>query len=545
MKKNIDNLFKENFNGQEIAPPEMVWTNIELALKKKKERKIIPIWSKYSGVAAVLLIGIFIGKEFSGQKHTNVVPITAVELKSKSNEINTTNVNTKNPIFINKTQKKLVSNDKNKSTLIDKEIIIIKEKNDLVSNVKNESSIEKSISNNKEKIFLKQKNNLVSNNKNQSLTEKKFEELLSNKRKSNFNKTNSIANNSVISNKKNQNKDDANSNNIISNSNKNFKNDENSKNEKIAITNFNNKIAKNELINNFNKPKTESKLEEQKNQTAVIENQISKKDSIAKKPNILDVLLTQKTKKKTKESKSNKWQITPNIAPIYANSNSNNSTIDSKFDNNSKSYEKNISLGLAINYAVTKKINIRTGINKFDVGYNTNNIGFYKNTSAISGLTDSNAILSSDYTISNNAVNPVTESATTGTSFNPTTNPTKIEGTLNQKNSYLEVPLEVSYAILDKKFGINLITGFSTLFLNKNQVSILSNNNKIDLGQADNLNKIHYSTNIGLGFNYKFSKSFQINFEPMLKYQINTFTNDAGDIKPYFMGIYTGISYCF
>ena len=547
MKKNIDNLFKENFNNQEITPPEMVWSNIERELKKKNEKKIFPIWWKYSGVAAVLLIGIFIGKEFSNNSQKTIVPMKAVEVQSASNE------NTINQELRNKNNEVLVSNDKNeqsneKSTSIKDKKNIIPENEVLVSKNEKISRIKSN------QIIVNENQVLVSNDKNEFLNEKKSEKSLSDKRKLNFNKTNSIttnsfANNSNISYKNEQNKIIADSNNLVSSSNKNI-----NKDEKIVENNSNNKIDKesvNNKENNFNKLEVENKLFEQKNQLTAIENQSIKTDSIAKKINALETLLAEKTKKKTKENKINKWQITPNFAPIFANSTSNNSTFDSKFDNNAKSNERNISLGLAVNYAISEKISIRSGINKFNVGTNTNNIGYYKNTTTANGANDATAIVSNDYAISNNLqqlpeIEIIGASTANFPNFTLIPNPvTKTEGTINQKSSYIEIPLEISYNIINKKVGVNLITGFSTLFLNKNQVSLISNIENINLGQSENLNKIHYSTNIGLGFTYKFAKSFQFNIEPMLKYQINAFKNDFQDNKPYFVGVYSGISFEF
>ena len=118
-------------------------------------------------------------------------------------------------------------------------------------------------------------------------------------------------------------------------------------------------------------------------------------------------------------------------------------------------------------------------------------------------------------------------------------------GNLNQKMGYYELPMEVSYAVLDKKFGVNLIGGFSTLFLNENTISLVSPQSNIELGEAKNLSQVHFSTNVGLGFKYQISKSFQINMEPMVKYQLNTFSNNSGDFKPLFIGLYSGISYGF
>ncbi len=515
MKKNIDQLFKENFGSQEIEPPEMVWTNIERELKKKKERKIIPIWWKYSGVAAVLLIGIFIGKEFNNNENKSI-PLSAPEISVEVSNLNIeSNKNAEIP-EINKGNEVLVTNSNDKNV------------------PSNDSKVEKStVVCNNSSSQAQSKDNLSENNiAKKSNSKKKKSEI-----------TESLLSSRVQSGdklKNNQKTNEINSNNNISVTKKS--------NEKIASDDENTKIkpekAKNEI------PVSNNLLAEK--QLALIEKIATKKDSIAKKPNVLENLLAEKTKKKNKESKSNKWQITPNIAPIYANSTSNNSTFDSKFNNNSKSNEKNISFGLAVNYAVSKKISIRTGINKFDIGTNTNNIGFYKNSATAVGLNDATALVSNEYAISNNLTKlpdliTLEISTTSGflsqvTSPNPTT---KTEGIINQKAAYFEVPLEISYAIINKKIGLNLITGFSTLFLNKNQVLLVSNLENIDLGQSNNLNKIHYSTNIGLGFNYKFAKSFQINVEPMLKYQINTFKNDFSDTKPYFIGVYSGISYGF
>lgn len=115
-----------------------------------------------------------------------------------------------------------------------------------------------------------------------------------------------------------------------------------------------------------------------------------------------------------------------------------------------------------------------------------------------------------------------------------------------QKMGYIEVPLELSYALVNKKFGIDVIGGVSTLFLNNNNIYVTSTQGyNVEVGEAENLNDVHFSTNFGVGFKYRFWKSFQANFEPTFKYQLNTFSGDAGNFKPYFIGLYSGISFSF
>jgi hypothetical protein len=122
----------------------------------------------------------------------------------------------------------------------------------------------------------------------------------------------------------------------------------------------------------------------------------------------------------------------------------------------------------------------------------------------------------------------------------------KFSGSMLQKTGYIEVPVEMSYALLNKKFGIELIGGVSTLFLNQNNVSVITQQGlSANVGEAQNLNNVHFSTNVGVGFKYKFFKSFEASFEPMFKYQVNTFSRDAGNFKPYFIGLYSGVSFSF
>ena len=180
---------------------------------------------------------------------------------------------------------------------------------------------------------------------------------------------------------------------------------------------------------------------------------------------------------------------------------------------------------------------LRSGINKLSLGYNTNNVVYstglannnlaninYTSTALIEIKNESNLNMLSLFEINLQKTNT---------------------GAINQKMGYYEVPLEVSYAVLDKKFGINLIGGVSTLFLNQNKISLVSSETNITLGEARNLNEINFSTNVGLGFQYQIVKSFKINFEPMLKYQMNTFSSNSGNFKPIFVGLYSGISYSF
>ena len=254
-------------------------------------------------------------------------------------------------------------------------------------------------------------------------------------------------------------------------------------------------------------------------------------------PNELEAILKLKEKKDINlvaEVKS-KWEITPNISVMYPNAKVAN--VDPQFSENAKSTENSIGFGIGVNYAVSKRVAIRSGINKFTLGFNTNNVTYspgLKNTYLANVSYTTNAMIEVNNVASANSL----------MTFEKDLQKTNT-GTINQKMGYYEVPLEISYTILDKKLGISVIGGISTLFLDENKISLISPETNLKLGEANNLNTVNFSSNIGLGFKYKFVKSFQLNFEPVVKYQLNTFSNNSGNTKPLLIGLYSGISYHF
>jgi type VI protein secretion system component VasF len=83
-KKNLERLFQENFKDFEENPPEIVWKNIEEKLnKKEKKRRVIPIWWKLSGVAALLVFGT-LGIQYvmnsSGKEIKNEIVLDEMDL---------------------------------------------------------------------------------------------------------------------------------------------------------------------------------------------------------------------------------------------------------------------------------------------------------------------------------------------------------------------------------------------------------------------------------------------------------------------------------
>ena len=469
-KKNIDRLFQEQLRDFEATPDNQVWLNIEAELKKDKKRKVIPLWLRYSGIAAAFLLGLFIlntNQMFNSKKENPLV----LDSKNSSNKKQINPRNGSNKVLIAGNSKE---NSKHK-----KEIIIT----------------------NFSKPVVKDEKEIKPHN----------------------------SSNALGVNKKNQNNADV------------FLPKDNLSINQPELKSDNNRTLnpeKNGVENSNSLASTPNQTLEKKN---LKENEESQKQPSInpESPNELEEILKAKSaqNKAMASNSKNKWQITPNVAPVYLNANSGGSPIDEQLSDYEKKSDNSLSFGLGLRYAVNNKLAIRTGVNKVVLGYNTNNVLYS------TGLTANN--LKNIQYPSDNVVKLVDQANYSSyPTFEKEIQKTNT-GTLNQKMGYFELPMEVSYAVLDKKFGINLIGGFSTLFLNENTISLVSPQSNIELGQAKNLNQVHFSTNVGLGFKYQILKSFQINLEPMVKYQLNTFSNNSGDFKPLFIGLYSGISYGF
>ncbi|MGV9002487.1 hypothetical protein [Flavobacterium sp.] len=510
--KNIDQFFKESFEHFEVNPPEEIWHHIEEKLQKKKKRRVIPIWWFSSGVAALLVLGLLV-----------------------FNAYYTLEIHAINDVVI----------DENIPNKVDNHNIISSEKENKTEIVSSGDSKKQSL----------EKTNISTNN---VYTEKEISVINSNPNivsiEKNLPKAKRIPNSRILVNSPKKELLNSNSNPVFNNESEDKVVRENISNNSSKIAQFENLIfskQENSALDNsiFNKEKTELH-----NENNIVQGKIAMKnhDNVATKgevntsndsteiatvaSNELEELLNEKENKIAQEQKMSRWQVTPNLAPIYFGSAAKGSPLDSNLDENTKSFNTNISYGIAVNYSVNKKVKIRTGINSFTVDYNTNDIMFFQSNNA-------KMMKNIDPSVTGSLIEIVPLK-----NINPFFNRLETEqntGILNQKMGYIEMPIEISYTIVNKKYGIEILGGISTMFLSKNEIFLEAEGMNIKIGEASNLNPVHFSSNIGVGLTYGFFKNFQARIEPTFKYQINTFSRDSQNFKPYIMGIYSGVSYNF
>ena len=486
-KKHIDRVFQEAFKDFEEVPNDAVWGQIEAKLKEKKKRRVIPVWWRYGGVAALLLILLSIGISYFNNNASVESPIQVVESDEgvDSGENNNATTNSINDPFENK---EAISNTNSSEE----------------DGLKNTSNSEENTTAKKETLF--------NNNPSSSVASTYPNEE---------NNGNSVKENNLQE-QKNTNETSAQ---IASNSEENIN----------SSSNANNSLIDEDKIKNPNsKDAIADSVIEEKIALSNDENQRTIEEAIEESKNIDDV----------EKEKLSRWRVAPNAAPVFFNTMGQGSSIDPQFDKNSKSTETNMSYGVIASYAINDKLRVRSGLNKVNLGYTTNDVVVLQslsNRSSISFLSNVKPELSnssSDISVlsSQNFANK------SSTSFATTTG---INTSINQSFSFIEVPLEIEYTLLDKKIGFNVIGGFSSFFLSDSELTSNFGSGETSIGEANNINDISYSANFGLGLSYQFSKKINLNIEPMFKYQINTFENTSGDFKPYFIGVYTGFGIKF
>lgn len=558
-RKSLDRLFQEKFKDFEVSPDEQVWKNIEAALHKKK-RRVVPIWwYQAAGVAALLLIGLFAWNSYTDfgvddvPAPTGPSVVNTPDSKGKggaqtaspsevtpSGQENTrtgtspaavdavaTSEDGSRPAAVKGTSpkggsSKMKSRERNSSTT---EVASSDEKpqsgnGKTTPKLRGRKSAPSLLNNGSSVATAPSRKQRVQQKPNEAVASHDRSHKPANKNVSSQQDPSGTNRSEGMATTADRTKDG---------------------NAKDAIANAPSKTTPRTAVGS---PVTDGTTPERiaPKTDAAIASVPTDSAKIAEDTKKLEELLQPKNEKEEAiaETKVDRWQVTTNVAPVYLGSASKaGSAIDPQFASNGKSYNSSTSYGVGVNYAVNKRLTVRAGLNKLNLSYNTNDVMFF---AAISPP----AIA---------AINPNPTGA-----FIQVMNPAEAHvgmenfelsirdenmGTLKQEMGYYEVPVELSYKLIDRRFSISVIGGVSTLFLDQNRLSVLSPGMSANIGEANNLNSVHYSSNFGIGLRYRFLKSLELHCEPTLKYQINTFSGNDGNFRPYVVGVYSGLSFSF
>ena len=507
-KKHIDRVFQEKLKGFEANPSDDVWKNISAQLQnEKKDRKVIPLWWKFAGIAAGILLLLTLGSLIFNDSDT-----------------------LETPIMVDTVEDGIKTDDEGSNKVTEKEI---KEAIKPIPLEKKENIVD-----------VNQEQNPLEVDSNQS---EGFEKINTADRLEKTKKSKTFRNQTNPTTILGSQKADIS---IVSNDNLKQKEVQNTKLTKGALEVTVHKKEEPKLIEELNSNKI---IDSKQVNTDLISETISEKIAENKTQEKLDdspkmekssitdeILAINEDINEEEKETTNRWQINPNFAPVYFSSLGDGSSIDNQFIDNSKSGNINISYGISAGYAINNRLTIKSGVNKLKLSYDTNDVvtidGMAANSNSrfYRNLNFDNASNMMFLSANNVSLAQVPDEFTTA-----------IKASLSQELEFIELPVELKYSVIKKKFGLNVIGGISMLLLSDNNVFAVVDDSKTHIGEASNLNNTSYSANLGLGLDYNISKNINLNIDPMFKYQINTFNNTSGDFNPYFIGVYSGVNIKF
>ncbi|MCZ8197997.1 MAG: hypothetical protein O9267_10350 [Flavobacterium sp.] len=502
-RKDIGTILKEKINRLDKSPNENGWNAIQTELDKKKSKKVFLLY--WLSSLLIISLGILItSKLLLNQPKNN----DTIHLENRLNKIKENRNNTNNK---SKDSNQIKIEAKSKHTNLTNEASEKIEENNKINITTKNNKVSKTTLNNSNPVNEKHAYN------KKSTSNKRISALKSKEDKSTF-KSKKIGSVSKRKLKKKKSSSILEKNNFGTNI---FQNDSSSKNSEKGNTKFStsssnenkdsNVIIKDKLISDekLSIQKTGNKLEKEKL------NQISK-DSIKKKNEAL------KTKKDSVSKIIEKERyVTVFIygTPTFYKPLNENFILDNSLKNNPTTSKTQLSYGAYLCFQGTDNLSIRLGYGKNNIKYSTQNVTI--NTSNFSNIDyDSGVSNQFIYSQSNNSKSM----------------------SVFQELSYTDIPFEIKYKILKKKVGFNAIFGVNFLLLEKNEVSIVTENGlKYKIGKTGNLLKQSFGANIGLGLDYKISKRIKINVEPMIKYHFKDIENRKSD--SYIFNILTGIEF--
>lgn len=489
-RKNIDRLYQEKFKDFEASPREEVWKNIAARLEEKQRKRplVIPLWYKVGGIAAAF--AVILGLAYFLNFAPGTVPETQFVLEDEG---------------FYRPEIKIEIPENNKTFENASELL-----NDLISGSTGRSS---------NSGLVDSSGNAEENSTNPSENREKAptEEY----------KADNWQNKALAQNTSD--KEEASS-------------EENRNSEAIINKNEASEVAENQISAKNDKNSEENELQKE-NSEEIAQN--DPEEAIIEEKNALTELAEEKTNSTTEiaETEKSKIRLSTYAAPIFYDNMGSGNAISPNFSNNNTNSQVTIAYGVNVAYTLSDKLKIRTGVSKVNLSYDIEQISYTTTTFAQN-------IASIDYRNNSNVVEisdaPTIAMPNSDLSYNEfsSINSGSAPGEINQQYGFIEVPVEIEYALIDKKFDLNLIGGGSSFFLDNNSVSLISNNQRTELGEANNINNLSFSANIGMGMGYEIVPDFEVNLEPIFKYQLNTFKNTQ-NVQPFFFGIYSGFSFKF
>ncbi len=437
-KNNVDQVFKDRLKDYKETPEERIWESISASLdKKKSRRRIIPLWWKLGGAAAALALLLYV-----------LLPAGPETLPNRVTDTEKPAVIEESPAARGQELPEILPEEdavaEQGETATDKSDELREESVIETAIAKQDSSPMKRNDQKAAATALTGDNKVATDNNNALVSQDNNTRMVSDKEAGNINEE---------------------------------------LDSRIAGNALQKEIVEDKILKNPNA------LQETPAVAEVSEEQQEVSIDEKEKKSIFEAIEEQE-EETVAEATTNRWSVGPTIAPVYFNTLTEGSPIHSNFVANTKSGNVNLSYGVAVSYQITDKLSVRSGLHRVDYGYDTDEIRFSSSlTAATSALIDNIDYNANSRTlvVESQASRGIQQSAVLDANEVSAPSPAR-EGRMVQDFGYLEVPMELQYNLVDKKVGVNLIGGLSSLFLMENSVTLVADNTATSMGEANNIN---------------------------------------------------------
>lgn len=206
------------------------------------------------------------------------------------------------------------------------------------------------------------------------------------------------------------------------------------------------------------------------------------------------------------------------------------------------SFENTLSGGVMAVYKVSKRLVVKSGFVYNAIRQTTKNVG----------LLGANSIYSmGGPAVASTPAGQVYFDKTVESSVDPNLQPNinasgVFGGQLKQELQFIEIPVQATYKLVDRKVSVGLTGGVGTNILVGNKAMLTANGNQVSNGETSGMRNIVYSGSIGLEMGYEISNRISLTIGPYFKQFINSLnTNKSANYKPSQIGMVTGLAYSF
>lgn len=260
--------------------------------------------------------------------------------------------------------------------------------------------------------------------------------------------------------------------------------------------------------------------------------------------------------------KKGRWLVGAQVTPEYSISRSNHSqAYASNMINSSSANPVDLGGGVSVEYKKGKRWSLQSGVYYSGLGQSSGNSSHSNGKDlAYAGIASNN--LNTSVRIDANTSKMIMNSTAgviefknipfeivMGTNMEDKSLASTViisDARFIQNFDYIEIPLYLRYTVLDSRFGVEMLGGFSSNLLVGNETYVESSSGKSLVGKTNDMEILNYSGTLGIGMKYGLSKRIFLNVEPRVKYYLNSLnSNSSVTFKPYTIGVFTGLSYQF